>query len=884
MSGSSSNFINIGERTNVSGSAKFKRLIVDEDYTAALDVAREQVENGAQIIDINMDDGLLDGAMAMTTFMNLIAAEPDICRVPIMVDSSKWEIIEAGLRCMQGKGVVNSISMKEGVDEFLDKARKIRRYGAAAVVMAFDEQGQADTEERKVEICTRAYHLLVDDGFAPEDIIFDPNIFAVATGLSEHDNYGVDFINATRRIKADLPHARISGGLSNLSFSFRGNEPVRRAMHSVFLYHGIAAGLDMAIVNAGQLDIYDDIDPELREVCEDVILNRKAGASENLLELAEKYRGGATQATASRRDLSWRKEDVAGRLKHALIRGITEFIVEDTEEARQQADKPLHVIEGPLMAGMNAVGDLFGAGKMFLPQVVKSARVMKAAVAHLLPFLEKEKQLAGLADMSNGKILLATVKGDVHDIGKNIVGVVLQCNGYDIIDLGVMVPCEKILQTAIEEKVDAIGLSGLITPSLDEMIHVAAEMQRGGWDKPLLIGGATTSPTHTAVKIEPAYIKGPTTYVADASRAVGVVRTLLGADTKEPFIKQTREDYARIRESHKKGRNAKPRIRLEAARAKAMKLDWSNYIPPRPKTNRALVIDNWKLEDLVPFIDWTPFFLSWDIKGRYPQILDNAKMGTQARELLADGKKMLDQLVKERWLQPRAVLDFWPANAGGDDIIVWEDETRTQKRAVFHTLRQQMPKDTGKPNFALADYVAPTGCGVADWVGGFVVTAGHGEQERSARFAKAGDDYSSIMLKALADRLAEALAEALHVRVRKELWGYATNEHLTNSQLIEELYAGIRPAPGYPSQPDHTEKHTLFDLLQAQSRINVALTESCAMTPPASVSGLYFSHPDAVYFAVGKIAKDQVEDYAKRKNIDLAEAERWLAPILAYTR
>ena len=884
MTLSSANFINIGERTNVSGSAKFKRLIVEQDYASALDIAREQVENGAQIIDINMDDGLLDGVQAMTSFLNLIAVEPDICRVPIMIDSSRWEVIEAGLKCIQGKGVVNSISMKEGEADFLQKSRQIRRYGAAVMVMAFDERGQADTQERKVEICTRAYHLLVNDGFAPEDIIFDPNIFAVATGLSEHNNYGVDFINATRIIKQTLPHARVSGGLSNLSFSFRGNEPVRRAMHSVFLYHGIKAGLDMAIVNAGQLDIYDDIEPELRNVCEDVILNRNPDASEALLELAEQYRGGAHKSRASRRDVAWRKEDVAARLKHALVHGITEFIVEDTEEARQAADKPLHVIEGPLMAGMNAVGDLFGAGKMFLPQVVKSARVMKAAVAHLLPFLEEEKQLSGLADMSNGKILLATVKGDVHDIGKNIVAVVLQCNGYEVIDLGVMVPCETILKVAKEQNVDAIGLSGLITPSLEEMTHIAAEMQRGGWSTPLLIGGATTSPTHTAVKIEPSYSNGPTIYVPDASRAVGVVRTLFTPETREPFIKQTREDYAHTRRSHKTGRNAKPRIRIEEARARAMKLDWSDYSPPRPKIDKALVIDNWKLEELVPYIDWTPFFLAWDIKGRYPQILDNEKMGAEARQLLLDGKIMLDKLVREQWLQPRAVLDFWPASSRGDDIILWEDEKSKKTKATFHTLRQQMPKDTGKPNFALADFVAPSASGKVDWVGGFVVSAGHGELELSARFQRAGDDYSAIMLKALADRLAEAMAEALHAKVRKEFWGYAPKEQLTNQQMIQEVYQGIRPAPGYPSQPDHTEKRTLFNLLQAKSRIGVDLTSSCAMTPPASVSGLYFSHPESVYFAVGKINKDQVADYAKRKGMAMDEAERWLAPILAYNR
>ncbi|MBL4616116.1 MAG: methionine synthase [Robiginitomaculum sp.] len=882
MTSSSTSFVNIGERTNVSGSARFKRLIVAEDYSAALAVARQQVENGAQIIDINMDDGLLDGVEAMSRFLNLIAVEPDICRVPVMIDSSRWEVIEAGLKCLQGKGVVNSISMKEGEADFLAKSRIIRNYGAAVVVMAFDEQGQADSEDRKVEICTRAYNLLVNDGFNPQDIIFDPNVFAVATGLSEHDNYGLDFINATRRIKQNLPGARVSGGLSNLSFSFRGNEPVRRAMHSVFLYHAIKAGLDMAIVNAGQLDIYDDIDPKLREVCEDVILNRKAGASEELLQLAQEYHGDPGQAKPSRRDLSWRKSSVAKRLKTALVRGITEFIVEDTEQARLDADKPLEVIEGPLMDGMNAVGDLFADGKMFLPQVVKSARVMKAAVAHLLPYLEEEKRRSGISGSSQGKVLLATVKGDVHDIGKNIVGVVLQCNGYEVIDLGVMVSCEDILQAAKEQDVDIIGLSGLITPSLEEMTYIAKEMQRNGWDKPLLIGGATTSPTHTAVKIEPQYKNGPTIYVADASRAVGVVRSLLDKKKYTEFTQTTREKYTQIRKTHNIGRAAKPRMALEAARNNPLLIDWSGYVAPKPKVNRAQVIDSWPLEKLVEFIDWTPFFATWDIKGRYPQILDHPRLGNEAQTLFADAQKMLEKIVRENWLQPRAIVNFWPASSVGDDIVIWQDEQRKTKRAVFHTLRQQMPKDTGKPNFAMADFIAPHASGVDDWLGGFVVTAGHGEAERSARLRRSGDDYNAIMLKALADRLAEALAEALHQKVRIDLWGYAQNEQLQPRELIREKYQGIRPAPGYPSQPDHTEKGTLFEMLQADDKIGVELTSSYAMNPPASVCGLYFSHPQSVYFAVGRIEKDQVQDYARRKNWSLDKAERWLAPILAY--
>ncbi|PHS27784.1 MAG: methionine synthase [Robiginitomaculum sp.] len=881
MTASLSRFVNIGERTNVSGSARFKRLIVEGDFEEALSVARQQIDNGAQIIDVNMDDGLLDGAEAMTRFLRLIATEPDIARVPLMIDSSKWEVIEAGLKCVQGKAVVNSISMKEGEEPFLARVRDCMRYGAAVVVMAFDEKGQADTEERKVQICTRAYNLMVGAGFPPEDIIFDPNIFAVATGLPEHDNYGVDFINATRRIKDTLPHARISGGLSNLSFSFRGNEPVRRAMHSVFLYHAIRAGLDMAIVNAGQLDIYDDIESDLRTRVEDVIMNRRTDAGERLLEIAHQFRG-QSGAVAKAADLSWRTGDVAARLKHALIHGLTDFIVEDTEEARQEADKPLEVIEGPLMAGMNAVGELFGAGKMFLPQVVKSARVMKQAVNHLVPYLEEEKRRTGMEGVSNGKIVMATVKGDVHDIGKNIVGVVLQCNGYDVVDLGVMVPADKILRIAREEKADMIGLSGLITPSLDEMVHVAAEMERQGWSMPLLIGGATTSPMHTAVKIEPVYERGPTLYVSDASRAVGVVRTLLSDKNRDALVKQTRNDYQRLRVSHAGGRSAKPRLKLEAARARALKPDWQNYSPPAPEFLGVRTFDDWDLRDLRRHIDWTPFLSSWDVKGRYPQILDDPKKGEAARTLIADAKVMLDKIITGRWLQPRAVVGFWRANADGDDIILWEGQDRARELTRLHTLRQQMAKDTGKPNYALSDFVAPHASLIADYVGGFCVTAGHGEAERSAAYARAGDDYSSIMVKSLADRLAEALAESLHARVRRELWGYATDESFSNKDLISEKFQGIRPAPGYPAQPDHTEKRTLFSLLKAKERIGVSLTESCAMTPPASVSGFYFSHPQSHYFAVGRIGRDQVKDYAIRKGMSFAEAEKWLSPILAY--
>ena len=871
-------FINVGERTNVTGSAKFRKLIVEGDYPAALDVARQQVEAGAAIIDINMDEGLLDGAVAMRTFLNLIAAEPDIARVPVMIDSSKWEVIEAGLKCVQGKPIVNSISLKAGEAEFREQAVKCLRYGAAVVVMAFDEHGQADTAARKIEICTRAYRILVDEvGFPPEDIIFDPNIFAVATGIEAHDNYAVDFIEATRVIKQTLPHARVSGGVSNVSFSFRGNEPVRRAIHSVFLYHAIAAGMDLGIVNAGDLPVYDDIDPVLREAVEDVILNRpqrtNVSNTERLVDMAPDYKGekGAARVV----DLAWRQLPVGKRIEHALVHGITEFIEADTEEARLSVERPLHVIEGPLMDGMNVVGDLFGSGKMFLPQVVKSARVMKQAVAYLEPFMEAEK--AGQPRTSNGRILMATVKGDVHDIGKNIVGVVLQCNNYEVIDLGVMVPADRILDAAIEHKVDIIGLSGLITPSLDEMVFVAREMERRGFTIPLLIGGATTSRTHTAVKIEPGYRGGSTTYVIDASRAVGVVSGLLSPTDKARNEAATRDEYIRIREQYARGQEVKARSSIQQARANR----WRPDAPPAPRPSFLGVraFDGWDLADLADHIDWTPFFASWELIGRYPLILEDEVVGEAARDLFRDAQAMLKRIVDEKWFTARGVVGFWPANARGDDIVVWTDETRTVEAARFHTLRQQMAKANGKPNLALSDFVAEDG---DDWIGAFAVTAGHGELEKAAAFRAAGDDYSAILATALADRLAEAFAEALHKKVRTELWGYAPDEATGVDDLIAEKYQGIRPAPGYPAQPDHTEKATLFSLLWAEANAGMQLTESFAMTPPASVSGLYFSHPGSHYFGVGKIDRDQVEDYARRKGWDLATAERWLAPILNY--
>jgi 5-methyltetrahydrofolate--homocysteine methyltransferase len=875
-------FINIGERTNVTGSARFKKLVVDGDYTAALAVARQQVEAGAAVIDINMDEGLLDSKQAMTTFLNLIASEPDIARVPIMIDSSKWEVIEAGLKCVQGKAIVNSISMKEGEAKFLQQARACLRYGAAVVVMAFDEQGQADTAARKIAICERAYRLLTEQvGFPPEDIIFDPNIFAVATGIEEHDNYAVDFIEATRMIKQSLPYARISGGVSNVSFSFRGNEPVRRAIHSVFLYHAVAAGMDMGIVNAGDLPVYDDIEPELREAVENVILNRSSKGevsnTERLVDLAPKYKGAKTADKAP--DAAWRSLSVAERIKHALVHGVTEFIEADTEEARLGVERPLHVIEGPLMDGMNVVGDLFGSGRMFLPQVVKSARVMKQAVAWLEPFMEAEK--GDTPRQAQGKILMATVKGDVHDIGKNIVGVVLQCNNYEVIDLGVMVTADRILDAAEKHKVDIVGLSGLITPSLDEMVFVAGEMERRGFSIPLLIGGATTSKTHTAVKIEPAYHRGSTTYVLDASRAVGVVSGLLSPTEKERIQAETRADYIRVREQFARGQEAKVRTKIADARANRFKIDWSDYAPPRPSFLGARSFVAYDLAELARHIDWTPFFASWELVGRYPAILEDEIVGEAARDLFADAQGMLKRIIDEKWFEARGVVGFWPANAQGDDIVLYADESRTAEAARLHTLRQQMAKAEGRGNAALADFIAPTG-GPADYIGAFAVTAGHGELEVAERFRQAGDDYSAILSTALADRLAEAFAEALHRKVRTELWGYAPDEPFALDAMIGEKYRGIRPAPGYPAQPDHTEKATLFRLLDAEAATGLSLTESFAMTPPAAVSGLYFAHPGAHYFGVGRIDRDQVEDYARRKGWDLATAERWLAPILSY--
>ena len=870
-------FVNVGERTNVTGSAKFRKLIKAGDYAAALDVARDQVANGAQIIDINMDEGLLDSQKAMVEFLNLVAAEPDIARVPVMVDSSKFEVIEAGLKCIQGKAVVNSISLKEGEDKFIEQARICKRHGAAVVVMAFDETGQADTRARKVEICARAYDVLVNKvGFAPEDIIFDPNIFAVATGIEEHDNYGVDFIEATRDIRANCPHAHVSGGVSNLSFSFRGNEPVREAMHSVFLFHAISAGMDMGIVNAGQLAVYEEINPELREACEDVVLNRRADSTERLLALAERFKGQAGEV--KEKDLAWRDQPVEKRLEHALINGITEFIDADVEEARAKLPRPLDVIEGPLMAGMNVVGDLFGAGKMFLPQVVKSARVMKQAVAYLMPYMEAEK---GNKRSSAGKILMATVKGDVHDIGKNIVGVVLACNNYEIIDIGVMTPAAKILDVARKENVDVIGLSGLITPSLDEMCFVAAEMEREGFDIPLLIGGATTSRVHTAVKIHPNYSRGQAVYVTDASRAVGVVQSLLSPQTRESYVATLRAEYRKVADAHARAEADKQRLPLARARANAFRTDWAHYAPPKPTFLGTRVFRSYDVAELVPYIDWTPFFQTWEMKGRFPALLDDPKQGQAARQLYEDAQAMLKRIVEERWFNPKAVIGFWPANAVGDDIRLFTGESRRETLATFFTLRQQLSKRDGKPNLALADFVAPVDA-QPDYIGGFVVTAGAEEGKIADRFAKANDDYGSIMVKALADRLAEALAERMHERVRREFWAYAADETLTNEQRIAEDYRGIRPAPGYPAQPDHTEKATLFKLLEAERRIGVSLTESFAMQPGSSVSGLYFAHPDAYYFGVAKVERDQAEDYAERKGMSIAEVERWLAPILNY--
>ncbi len=881
--GPDTNFVNVGERTNVTGSARFRKLITNGDYEKALDVARGQVNNGAQIIDVNMDEGMLDSKSAMTKFLNLVASEPDIARVPVMIDSSKWEIIEAGLKCVQGKGIVNSISLKEGEEAFLEQARLVKRYGAAVVVMAFDEVGQADTAARKFEIAKRSYDLLTQEiGFPPEDIIFDPNIFAVATGIEEHNNYGVDFLEATQKIRSELPHAHVSGGVSNFSFSFRGNEPVREAMHAAFLYHAIQVGMDMGIVNAGQLAIYEDIPAELRDRVEDVLLNRRADATERLLDIAEQFRGDGKKKKVE--DLSWREGDVNERLKYALVNGITEYIVEDTEEARQAAERPLHVIEGPLMSGMNVVGDLFGAGKMFLPQVVKSARVMKQAVAHLIPFMEEEKAKAGdAARQSAGKILMATVKGDVHDIGKNIVGVVLQCNNFEVIDLGVMVPAQKILDEAKKHNVSMIGLSGLITPSLDEMCHVAAEMEREGFDIPLLIGGATTSRVHTAVKIHPNYSRGQAVYVTDASRAVGVASSLVAEERRAKYVDEIRTEYRKIAEGHAAANANTERQNLDGARGNRFAPEWTSYVPPIPKRPGITVFKDYDLHDLIPYIDWTPFFQSWELAGKYPQILDDKKIGDAARSLFADAQAMLKKIVEEQWVSASGVIGFWPANANGDDIEVYAGNDREHPTATLHTLRQQMVRRSSRANLALADFIAPKESGLEDYIGGFAVTAGIGEDDVAKRFEDKNDDYSAILVKALCDRLAEAFAERMHQRVRTEYWGYVPDESLTAEDLIAEKYQGIRPAPGYPAQPDHTEKGTLFNLLDAEANVGIKLTESFAMWPGSSVSGLYFSHPQSHYFGVGKIEEDQVADYAQRKGMTKSETERWLAPILNYT-
>ena len=873
MSAEFSTFINIGERTNVTGSARFKRLILDGDYEAALDVARQQVENGAQIIDINMDEAMLDSKQAMITFLNLIASEPDISRVPIMIDSSKWDVIEAGLKCVQGKAIVNSISLKEGEELFLNQAKQIKRYGAATVVMAFDETGQADTQARKVEICQRSYKLLTEEiGFPPEDIIFDPNIFAVATGIEEHDNYAVDFIEATREIRKTCPYSHISGGLSNISFSFRGNNPVREAMHSVFLYHAIRAGMDMAIVNAGQLEVYDEIPAELRDAVEDVILNRRSDATERLLDIAPNYQGDGK--AAAKEDLTWREQDVNKRLEHALVKGITDYIIEDTEEARQQAERPLHVIEGPLMDGMNVVGDLFGEGKMFLPQVVKSARVMKKAVAHLQPFIEEEKSDDA---KSNGKILLATVKGDVHDIGKNIVGVVLQCNNFEVIDLGVMVPAATILQTAKDENVDMIGLSGLITPSLDEMVHVAKEMERQGFDIPLLIGGATTSKAHTAVKIEQNY-HAPVAYVPNASRAVGVCQRLLNKASRDIYAQELAKEYDTVREQHARKKPRSKPVTLAEARGNAFKPDFS-VMPVKP-ANLGVTPVTADLATLRNYIDWTPFFLTWSLAGKYPRILEDEVVGEQAQSLFNDANAMLDKIIEENSLQAKGVIGLFPANRVNDDVEIYTDESRSQVQGIAHHLRQQTLKDKFA-NYCLADFVAEKSSGINDYIGAFAVTGGIGEDELAYSYIQAGDDYNGIMVKAVADRLAEAFAEYLHEQVRKHYWGYASDESLSNDELIREKYQGIRPAPGYAACPEHTEKQLIWDLLSAEQHTGMKLTESYAMWPGASVSGWYFAHPDAKYFAVAKIQSDQVEDYAKRKGWTIEEAEKWLGPNLS---
>ncbi len=875
-------FANIGERTNVTGSAKFRKLISEANYEAALEVARKQVEAGAQIIDINMDEGLLDSKAAMVKFLNLIAAEPDIARVPIMIDSSKWEVIEAGLQCVQGKSVVNSISLKEGEEIFIQQAKLIRRYGAATVVMAFDEKGQADSFARKIEICKRAYDILLQKvDFPPEDIIFDPNIFAVATGIEEHNNYAVDFIEATKWIKENLPIAHVTGGVSNLSFSFRGNNIVREAMHSVFLYHAIKAGMDLGIVNAEQLAIYENIEPNLRQLCEDVVLNRRPDSTERLLEMADKFKG--EDKSKARNDLEWRKLTVEKRIEYALVNGITQFIEQDVEEARQKFARSLEVIEGPLMDGMNIVGDLFGAGKMFLPQVVKSARVMKQAVAYLTPFMNQEKLDAGEECATNaGTIIMATVKGDVHDIGKNIVGVVLQCNNYEVIDIGVMVPTEEIIKATIEKKADIVGLSGLITPSLDEMVNIAKEFERHGFSIPILIGGATTSKTHTAVKIHPNYQNGQTIYVEDASKAVGVASQLLSPTLKNNYISAIRQEYEKIAQKYQDAELKKQRLSLAGARKNSLKLDWENYKAPKPKFLGVKIFSDWDLGDLAKTIDWTPFFHAWEMKGRYPGILEDKKQGEAARNLFHDAQKMLKQIIDEKWFTPKAVIGFWAANSLIDDIILYKNDERKEQLAILHGLRQQINKKSGKANLCISDFIAPFDSKIKDYIGAFVVTAGKEEEKIAKDLISKNDDYHSIMVKALADRIAESFAERLHQKVRKEFWGYAPDENIADDELLYENYRGIRPAPGYPCQPDHTEKITIFNLLKAKENIGVKLTDSMAMWPGSSVSGLYFAHPDSFYFGVAKIERDQVLDYAKRKNMSKEEVERWLAPILNY--
>jgi len=871
-----SNFVNVGERTNVTGSAKFKKFIVDGNFEEALTIARHQVEGGAQVIDVNMDEGMLDSEEIMTKFLNLIASEPDISKLPIMIDSSKWSVIEAGLKCVQGKAIVNSISMKEGEEKFKEQARKVRMYGAAVIVMAFDEKGQADSLERKIEICQRAYDILTKEvGFPPEDIIFDPNILTVATGIEEHNNYAVDYINAAKWIKQNLPGAQVSGGVSNISFSFRGNNVVREAMHTAFLYHAIKAGMDMGIVNPGMLEVYEEIPKDLLERVEDVILNRRADSTERLVEFAENIKHkGKVQV----KDETWRKMDVKKRLTHALVKGIVEYIDEDTEEARQLFDKPIEVIEGPLMDGMNVVGDLFGEGKMFLPQVVKSARVMKKAVAFLLPFIEAGKEEGA---KPKGKILMATVKGDVHDIGKNIVGVVLGCNNYDVIDLGVMVSCEKILETARNEKVDVIGLSGLITPSLDEMVHVAKEMEREGFNIPLLIGGATTSKVHTAVKIEQHYKHGQTIHVLDASRSVPVVGNLLG-DNKNKFEDGIKTEYINLREHHLKNKVQKPYLTYEEAKKNKLKIDFKEEDIIKPNFTGIKVFEDYPLDEIAEYIDWTPFFRTWELAGKYPEILEDKLVGESARNLFKDAKELLDKIIKEKWLQAKAVIGIWNANAIGDDVEIYTDETRKEVKKIFHTLRQQGQKSTSVPNIALSDFIAPKETGLNDYIGGFAVTAGIGIEKWIKKFNDDNDDYNKIMLQALGDRLAEAIAELMHKKVRMEFWGYSKDEKLGTDELIKEKYTGIRPAPGYPACPDHTEKWTLFELLDAEKNTGIKLTESIAMYPASSVSGMYYAHPKSRYFGLGKIGKDQAEDYSKRKAMTMKEIERWLSPVLNY--